>query len=60
MADDDDRNLRRELGVSRRELIMLFERYRVLYRNWIATPDLEWAAPYVAEMARLMDDLSVR
>jgi hypothetical protein len=38
MADDDDRNLRRELGVSRRELIR---------RGAIVGGTLLWAAPVI-------------
>jgi hypothetical protein len=46
--------------VSRRELVMLREKYRVLYATWRAPIALRWATPYVELMGELMKEVRVR
>ncbi|MGH2991972.1 MAG: hypothetical protein ACRDL1_00340 [Solirubrobacterales bacterium] len=46
-------------GLTRSQLIRKFRRYRALYRR-AESPELAWCRPYLAMMADLMDQLSVK
>jgi hypothetical protein len=46
-------------ALSRSQLLRKFRRYRKLYRRLLGS-ELAWAAPYVAMMAELMEELEVK
>jgi hypothetical protein len=49
----------KRLTISRAELIRKYRRHRRLYARKLA-PELAWAAPYLAMMAELMEELEVK
>jgi hypothetical protein len=47
-------------AIERRSLVHLLARHRRLHASWRPTPDVEWAGPYVRQMAKLMREVRER